>query len=202
MQISALQQDALAEVFNIGVGRAASSLSQILCSEVSLHAPSVQFMPPEAVTDWLFAAGDRQLSTVMQTFSGPFEARAMMVFPERNALVIVSHMFRDDISPEELSEYEQEALCEFGNIILNACISAFADLLGLEFHGSLPEHFLAQQGCNFFSDAAEPSVLVLHVDIAISQEKIEGNLCFLLGFSSLQYFLQGIDRYLQHQGLV
>ena len=43
--LNELQLDALGEIFNIGVGRAASSLSLIVNDAVQLTAPSTGFLP-------------------------------------------------------------------------------------------------------------------------------------------------------------
>ena len=47
MDLNELQRDALGEIFNIGVGRAASSLSQIVNDTVLLSAPEVTLVRRE-----------------------------------------------------------------------------------------------------------------------------------------------------------
>lgn len=179
VEISELQRDALAELFNVGVGRAASTLSQIVGQEVELSAPVVNLVQPSQVGRILMGSAFRKLSTVSQDFSGPFDARAMLVFPEANALVIVSHMLDADMSPEELSEFEQEAMCEVGNIILNACVSALADLFEVEFHGDFPVHqFSDTNSIALFGDDDTQAVLALQVNLSISKEEIEGHLLY------------------------
>ena len=42
MQLSSSQLDALAEVVNIGVGRAAASLSELLGTRIELSVPQIQ----------------------------------------------------------------------------------------------------------------------------------------------------------------
>ena len=140
MDLNELQRDALGEVFNIGVGRAASSLSQIVNDTVLLSAPEVMLVHRSDAAKVLLGSEFRQFSTVSQHFSGAFDAEAMLVFPESNALEIVRLMVGPHMSIEELSEFEQEAMCEVGNIILNACMSALADLFHLSLNGTLPIH--------------------------------------------------------------
>ncbi len=204
IEATELQRDALAEIFNIGVGRAAASLSQIVKEEIELSAPTVLFLPPEEVQGTLIGTEFNQLSLVSQDFHGPFNARAMLLFPEKNALVIVGHMLGEIVPPEELSEYEQEAMCEVGNIILNACISALADLFGTEFEGSLPEYQYAEKDTLDLLGAiggGVPVVLVVQINLTIRQQCIQGHLMFLLSVSSLQELLDSIDRFLAGQGL-
>jgi len=204
IEVSEIQRDALGEIFNIGVGRAAESLSMIVKEEIELSAPTVLFLAPEEVQKNLLGTDLKQLSLVSQDFRGPFDARAMLVFPEQNALVIVGHMLGETVPPEELSEYEQEAMCEVGNIILNACISALADLFCVEFEGTLPEYQYADRHTIDLigtMDGEVPVVLVVQIDLTIKQQCVQGHLMFLLSVSSLQELMDSIDRFLAGQGI-
>jgi chemotaxis protein CheC len=197
-----LQRDALSELFNIGVGRAAAALSQIVRKEVALSAPDVMLVPAAQVRESLLGPGAHQFSTVSQYFSGPFDAEAVLVFPETNALIIVGHMLGHQLTPDELSEYEQEAMCEVGNIILNACISVLADTFHVEFNGDLPQHHYGDGNSICFNiETSQPYVLVLKVGLTIQEESIDGHLLYLLGVRSLQSLFDCIDSYLTENGL-
>lgn len=198
-----LQLDALGELFNIGVGRAASSLSQIVNDEVKLSAPSISLLRAADVANNLLGSEFRKFSTVSIDFSGPFEAKSMLIFPERNALVIVANMLEESLSPEELAEFEQEAMCEVGNIILNACISALADLFEVEFRGGLPRHHYSDNTLiSSFSGNEDEMVLILEIDLTVSQQRIEGDLLFLLGVNSLAQLMKHLDYFLVKQGMM
>ena len=200
-ELDELQRDALSELFNIGVGRAAAALSKIVKSEVALSVPDVELVPALQVRDTLMDGG-RRFSSVSQRFTGPFDADAILIFPENNALVIVSRMLGQQLTPEELSEYEQEAMCEVGNIILNACISAMADLFRVEFNGGLPLHRYGDgQSLAIGNDPGEGYVLVLKVALTIHQEQVEGHLLYLLGVHSLQRLFDCLENYLVSMGL-
>jgi chemotaxis protein CheC len=201
--LSELQRDALGEIFNIGVGRAASSLSQIVSDEVLLTAPGVLVVHREQATQMLLGAELRQFSMVTQTFSGPFTAQALLVFPESNALEIVRLMVGPHMSIAELSEFEQEAMCEVGNIILNACMSSLADLFRVSFESTLPLHrFGDTDNLPILDGDEEQMVLILQVDMIISQQRIQGHILFLLSVTSMSSLLDCLDAYLKAQGLV
>lgn len=203
MDLNELQRDALGEIFNIGVGRAASSLSQIVNDTVLLSAPEVTLVRREDAAKVLLGSEFRQFSTVSQHFSGAFEAEAMLIFPEANALEIVRLMVGPHMSVEELSEFEQEAMCEVGNIILNACMSALADLFHIALNGTLPLHrFGDTESLAFLSGEAGQMVLVLQVDMTISQQRVQGHILFLLSVVSMQSMLDCLDSYLREQGLL
>jgi len=204
IQISDLQRDALGEIFNIGVGRAAASLSEIVRDEIELSAPTVQFVAPNEVERVLMGREFDHLSMVSQEFSGPFDARAMLVFPEQNALLIVGQMLGGVVPPEQLGEFEQEAMCEVGNIILNACISALADLFRVEFQGTLPHYEHAErETLDLFGNISHdtPVILIVQIDLIIRQQSIQGHLMFLLSVSSLDELLRSINLYLETLGL-
>ncbi|KXB29457.1 chemotaxis protein CheC [Dechloromonas denitrificans] len=202
MPLNELQRDALGEIFNIGVGRAASSLSQIVSDEVLLSAPEVMVVHREQAAKVLLGAELNQFSTVSQSFSGPFDAQAMLVFPESNALEIVRLMVGPHMSIEELSEFEQEAMCEIGNIILNACMSSLADIFHIRFESTLPLHrFGDTYNLPILDGDEEQMVLLLQVDMIISQQRIQGHILFLLSVPSMSALLDHIDRYLSAQGL-
>lgn len=202
MDLNELQRDALGEIFNIGVGRAASSLSQIVNDTVLLSAPEVTLVRREEASRVLLGSEFRQFSTVSQHFSGAFDAEAMLIFPESNALEIVRLMVGPHMSIEELSEFEQEAMCEVGNIILNACMSALADLFHIALNGTLPVHRFGDTESLAFLGADDQMVLVLQVDMTISQQRVQGHILFLLSVVSMKSMLDCLDAYLRENGLL
>lgn len=200
--ITELQRDALAEMFNIGVGRAASSLSQIVNDEILITAPEVHLLDPASATRMVVGEKSRKCSTVSQTFTGPFVARAVLVFPENNALEIIRLMVGEHITLEELSELEQEAMSEVGNIILNATFSAVADMVGVELQGSLPNHRFGDARALLLEDCNEESViLVIQANLVISKQQIEGHIVFVLSVRSLHNLLEAVDRFLAGEGV-
>jgi len=197
-----MQHDALGEIFNIGVGRAASSLSLIVNDEVLLTAPEVTLVRIDQAAKLLQSAELQQFSSVSQTFSGPFEAQALLVFPETNALEIVRLMVGPHMSIEELAEFEQEAMCEIGNIILNACMSSLADIFKVSFNSTLPLHrFGNAENLPVLEGDENQMVLLLQVDMVISQQHIQGHILFLLSVSSMNSLLACLNAYLAAQGL-
>ena len=207
IELTELQRDALGEVFNIGVGRAAASLSTLVNESVELTAPSVLICEPGEVRELLLASHITRLSAVVQDFSGPFDAKAMLVFPETNALEIVRLMIGDaDFSAQEISEYEQEAMCEVGNIILNACISAVADCFRVDISGGLPVHCVGDCDSllngDLLSGSESPFMLLLKVSLLISKKCIDGHVVFMMRIPSLTLLLRLLDQYLVELGLV
>jgi len=202
-ELSELHRDALGELFNLGVGRAAHSLSQMVRDEIELSAPFVDLIQAHEVSATLIGSEFRELSMVTIDFEGPFVSKAILLFPERNALAILSNMLDPELTPEELSEFEQEAMCEIGNVILNACMSALADEFGIELHGGLPEHYFSDtESLPIFADGApEQLLLLLQIQLTMRQQLIQGHLVFLLGVGSLLDLRNCLDAYLDRLGM-
>jgi len=108
-------------------------------------------------------------------------------------------MMGSQVGIEDVAEYEQEAMCELGNIILNACLSSMADVLDLTLDSSLPVYSVGATDAllrQIVSEANQPIMLVLHIDLAIEKRHSQGYLVFLLSSSSLQKLLVHIDRFI------
>lgn len=197
--LTEMQLDTLTEVFNIGAGRAAASLSEIVGDEVRLSVPRVQFFQSADINLEVLSLTSARLGAVKQHFSGPFEADAMLLFTEERALEIVHDMMGSQVNVEDLPEYEQEAMCELGNIILNACLSSMADMLNLKLDSSLPTYSVAAAEeilQSIVAEANEPVILVLYIDLAIEKRHSQGYLVFLLSSVSMQALLGHIDRFI------
>ncbi|RFB73876.1 MULTISPECIES: chemotaxis protein CheX [unclassified Herbaspirillum] len=209
--LSEIQIDALTEVFNVGAGRAALSLSEIVGEEVMLSVPSIEVLKAEDVNSRVLTLKDDKFATVSQLFSGPFEAEAVLLFTENYALEIVRDMMGSQMSIEDLAEFEQEAMCELGNIILNACLSAMADMLGISLNSSLPTYAMSspdeitarladkrdeENGEDDDNDGSY--VLVLHIDLVLEKHHTEGHLIFLLSSTSLSKLISHIQQYLNN----
>lgn len=197
--LTALHLDALTEVFNVGAGRAAASLSEIVGDEVKLSVPSIEIKKYSEADASIFALNSARFGAVSQQFSGPFDAQAMLLFTEDHALEIVRDMMGSQMSIEELAEFEQEAMCELGNIILNACLSAMADMLQISLNSSLPSYQIATteeifKGISHSPD--QPYILILHIDLTIEKRHSEGHLIFLLSSMSLRNLVVQIERFL------
>jgi chemotaxis protein CheC len=200
--LSELQHDALVEMFNVGVGQAASAMSQIVHEEVTMSVPTIQFQTRADCARTLGSAEGRRICAITQHYEGAFNTDAILMFPEEKSLEIVRLMVGQTLSMEELSEMEQEAMSEIGNIILNSCMSTLANIAGKELQGSLPiyhvgtsDELLGKAGSNW-----DGLVLTLKIDFNIEKHQIHGYVAFLLDLTALQDLRHYIDNYLGRIG--
>ncbi|MFZ6849728.1 chemotaxis protein CheC [Undibacterium sp. RuRC25W] len=199
ISLTELHLDALSEIFNVGAGRAAASLSEIVGDEVLLSVPSVEIRKSSEIDKEVMGLNSERFGAVHQTFTGAFEAEAILLFTEAHALEIVRDMMGSQISLEDLAEFEQEAMCELGNIILNACLSAMADMLSIPLNCSLPDYTVSTVEEIFqrvSTNEDEPYLLLLHIDLAIEKRHSEGHLIFVLSSTSLRDLVAQIEHFL------
>jgi chemotaxis protein CheC len=199
VRLTELEHDALVELFNIGVGQAASAMSEIVNETVTMSVPAISFLTRAAAAALLTgrSSGNGRLCGISQHYSGAFETEAVLMFPEEKSHEIVRLMVGDAMPLAELSAMEQEAMSEIGNILLNSCVGSLANLLGRELHGSLPdyhvgysEEILAQAG------SAETAVLMLHIEFIIERQQIGGDVAFIMDMTALQDLKQHVANFL------
>ena len=138
IQLSDIEQDALQELFNIGMGRAAASLERMLGCEICLSVPFLTMLPANQAASIIQSPDNTEVSSVQQSFNGPFCGTALLIFPEGNSIDLIRTLVDDTIPLEVLGELEQDSLLEIGNIVLNACLGSFANLMKKEIGFELP----------------------------------------------------------------
>lgn len=196
--LSEEQTDALVEIFNISIGRAASALSRMVHEEISLDVPSLEFIPAHAVGGRLYGGNTQRICGIVQHFDGPFKTDAILMFPEDRSLEIVRMLLGESYSVDELSELEQEAMSEIGNILLNACIGSIADITHTQFESSLPEVRLGKgdELMRVDEKSAADFVLLVYIDFIIASRTIQGYMAFLMDVPSRDGLIQSVDHFL------
>lgn len=193
-QLSDLQRDALTELANLGVGRAAASLARMVAEPIQLSVPAVDVLRRADAVQLLEEREQAaNLVAVGQGFRGPFSGRALLIFPEAKSLELVRAVVGQEPSLEEIADLEQEALAEVGNVILNGFLGTIANVLGQPLNTSLPCVERGSSGVilGMSTDRGlelEPdsSVLFLQIDFTIRSRDIRGYIAVLMNFPSVE----------------
>ena len=198
MLLTELEHDALVEIFNIGVGHAAASMSAIVNEEVRMSVPSISFLNRAEAAQLLGNKDGERICGVSQRYEGAFNTEAMLMFPEDKSLEIVRLMVGESVPLQELTEMEQEAMSEIGNIILNSCVGTLANIFQLELRGSLPLYHIGTSAeiLSASGSADDATVLMLHIDFILEKHQIRGYVAFILDMTSLHDLKHQINRYL------
>ena len=181
-----LERDALTEVVNIGVSRAAASLRKMVGQQVLLSVPAVEIVTHKAAAALIGQRESEDLVAVRQDFSGAFSGRALLIFPETRSMELVRAVAGDDVAAEDLPELESEALSETGNVILNNCLGTMANMLQRSLKMSLPE-VLRGSGTELFAGPQGETglVLFLYINFSVRDRDIRGYIAMLMDLPSL-----------------
>jgi len=198
--LSEMQRDALSELFNIGMGNAASALSEMLDDEIILSVPYLDCMNIKDAKKLLASPEELKLDAVEQQFEGKFSGSAFLFFGEQSSLELVRRILGSEVSLEILSELEHEALKEVSNIILNACFGCVGDILNNELEGGIPhlrsgtiDYIMNKKQLGLGEDAL---VLVLAMSFALPNKLISGKVSFVMTASSMDALLTELNDYL------
>jgi chemotaxis protein CheC len=196
--LDGLERDALTELVNIGVSRAAASLRKMVGAQVLLSVPSLDIVSRASAARLLAEREADELVAVRQGFEGAFSGCAMLIFPQTNSLELVRAVTGGDLSPQDLADIEQEALAETGNVILNGCLSSMANMLKRPLSFQLPEVRRGDGRVLFDVDGedGEGLALFLYIDFSIRTRDIHGYIAMLMDLPSLAVLKQLIDAFI------
>lgn len=198
--LTELQLDSLTELVNIGVSRAATSLREMVGTQVHLSVPTVSLVNRGEAIEILASREISNLVAVHQIFEGDITGRALLIFPELKSLELVRAIIGGDLPLEDIIELEQEALAETGNILLNSCLATIANMLQRSLKMSLPE-VLRGTAETFFSLAPPPVagdvVMFLYINFAIRERDISGYIAMIMDLPSLTALTHLLDEFIE-----
>lgn len=183
-----LERDALTELVNIGVSRAAASLRKMVGKQVLLSVPSVEVVTKEAAAALIGQRESDDLVAIRQDFGGAFSGKALLIFPEDNSLDLVRAIVGDEVAPADVASLKDEALAETGNVILNGCLGTIANMLDQSLQMSLPQ-VMYGDGKVLFDVGVESDndglVLFLYINFSVRDRNIRGYIAMIMDLPSL-----------------
>jgi chemotaxis protein CheC len=204
MELTPVQQDALIELLNIGFGRAAASLSQLTGHRVVLEVPQVSVHPIEELSIALRPVVHDQVATVHQIFSGPVAGDALLILDHQAAGMLKELLTDEPPLPLPIDASAREVLTEVGNILLNACLGTFGNILQVQVSFSVPHlnldtlHAVLQsllvnrEGLRY--------ALVVHAGFRLRDAEVTGYLVIVLSVASLDRLIRAVEAWEQRQG--
>ncbi len=193
--LTPLEIDALTEIFNIGIGRAANSLNQMVSQTVDLTVPEVEILPNKEAKQKLDLDTAVEISAVTQRFSGDFKGQAILMFSKENGLQLVSLLLGNKIPIEDLSELEQDSLVEIANVILNACFGTVINFLQSNISIEMPEFLQGNINTIFTYSSENDWSLYIKVKFTLPSENIAGHISFIMDITSLEVFQKSVCQF-------
>ena len=186
--LTELERDALAELANIGVSRAASNLRKMVGQQVILSVPSVEVVSHKTAGALVAEREGNSLVAVRQEFAGAFSGSALLIFPQAKSLELIRAIVGPEVGAADAKDMEEEALAETGNIILNGCLATMANILHQSLSVSLPQ-VMRGTGERLFqlneTSTENGLVLFLYINFSILDLDIRGYIAMLMDLPSL-----------------
>jgi chemotaxis protein CheC len=204
MQLTSRQEDALIELLNIGFGRAAASLSELTGHRVLLEVPQVTIHPIEDVGDALGRIIRTDVASVHQIFSGQVSGDALLILDQTGAAMLKELLTNEPALPLAIDASAREVITEVGNILLNACLGTFGNLLDVHVSFSVPHLSLESLGAILETLRVHRQgvqyALVVHAGFKLRNAEVQGYLMIVLSVASLDRLIRSVEQWELEQG--
>lgn len=195
MKLTPEQIDALRELINIGVGRSAGMLNDMVNFRVYLQVPSIKvFSISEAIKELEWSESD-WLATIELLFKGALSGTAALVFPAESASNLVALLSGEELGSPDLDSVRVETLKEVGNIIINGVMGSIGNVLKKRIDYSLP---------TYIEDSAEKlltpndfnlntTVLLARTHFKVKEINVVGDIILIFEVDSFNDLVAAID---------
>lgn len=200
MDLTQTQLDALSELINIGFARAANSLSELTGDRVLLDVPQVSIHTINELGAKLATFVQGEVATVQQIFNGPVSGNALLLLNYDGA-VMLSDLITPDAHghSQRLDTAASEVITEIGNILLNACLSVFGNLLQIQISFSVPRLYLeAIDGLIHSLVIGKEEMryaMIVYTGFRLQDDEVKGYLVLILSVVSLEKLLAAVEHW-------
>lgn len=197
MKLTERQNDALTELINIAFGRTAMALSELTGHRVLLESPIVAVLGLPDLEGTLARFVPGEVASIHQDFTGPIAGDALLILSQAGAVALTGLLTDATVAGDHLDDSSREVLTEVGNILLNACLSMFGNLLQVRVTFSVPRLRLesVDELIASLSRAGSETrhAIVISVPFKVDETMVTGFLVLVLGVASLQQLVIEVE---------
>jgi chemotaxis protein CheC len=190
VNLDEFETDALAELFNVGLHRAAASLSEITGQRIAVDMPRLVICPITEIEVELTGLLGGEIATVHQMFGGAVAGDAVLLLEQDKAAALAKLMTAGEAGlGGRLDQSAREVLAEIGNIVLGACLSGFGDMLQTPVSFSVPRIHIESlknilRSLRIDSEEVQYAVIAA-TQFRLSELAVDGYLVVAVGAKSL-----------------
>ncbi|HEY6802360.1 MAG TPA: hypothetical protein VI306_02170 [Pyrinomonadaceae bacterium] len=204
MELTEQQKDALTELINIAFARTGSALSDLTGHRVLLEPPTVAVHLTSELDNHLarFVPGD--VAWIHQVFDGPVAGDALLLLNYDGAVHLTGLLTDQSGNSNRLDESGREVLTEVGNILLNACLGVFGNVLHVHVGFSVPRLRTdsVDQLISWLNEQRDETryALVVFTKFQIRDSQVNGYLVLVLNMTAFDRLVQEIDNWVVAEG--
>lgn len=204
MDKSSLKYDILKEIFNIGVGKAADMLSQIVSKKILLDVPNVIIFNHQDEVAGFGKHFNKDMSGTLMVSSINFEeiitGEANLIFPADKMRRFINLCVMQDYEEVDdtlnFTDIDFDIVREVGNIILNSIIGEMGNFLDVNLEYTLPNVKLFNSTDFEMAIKNRPDIhlLMIYISFIIDDTEIEGAVIINLTLNSLNELMKMIKK--------
>lgn len=191
------QIDIIKEIINIGVGKAANLLNQLVNKRIKLSVPDINFVTISELPEFLKDLKNSDISSIVLNFKGEFSGSCQLLFATEGAKVLVSIFTEDEIiDQDEFNEIKQSTLSEIGNIVLNSLIGTISNVFAQKFIYTPPK-YIEDKIQNLFikeKNYISQNVLLATTRFEMQDTNIIGDFLLIFETGSIEILLEKIEK--------
>ncbi|NYT05421.1 MAG: chemotaxis protein CheC [Methanomicrobiales archaeon] len=198
MKLTEQQLDALKELGNIGASHAASSLSVMLSSAVDMTVPEVELVD---ISDLAEIFRDEIAALVIFEIQGEIAQGGYLALfmPRESAIRLTNTMLGMTEMDREITEMDESALLEVGNIMMSQFLDATATLLNIVMLPSPPDVAIDMAHAMLQTVIAQVAsdinkVILFRTELLCSEHEVNGSILLLPRPPMLQEVLSLLEK--------
>jgi chemotaxis protein CheC len=197
--LTTLQRDALVELLNIAFGRAAASLSKLTGHRVQLEVPQVTMCSIDDLSAHLRPMIKSEVASVHQIFSGSVVGDALLILDTSSASILKELLTNEPALPLQIDASAREVVTEVGNILLNACLGTFGNVLKVQVSFSVPhltlESLEGVVGSIVVGHEGLRYALIVHAAFRLRGSSLTGYVVIVLSVASIDRLVRAVDEW-------
>jgi len=190
MEFTPNQMDALQEMANIGAAHSATTLSEMLNTNIGMSVPEITIVDISKVGNHIT---DELTTMVVFELQGdiPHGGFLILHFPRDSAIRTAGIMLGSADTLHTFDEMNQSTVLEVSNIMISSFLSATSDLLGFMMLPSPPVLIVDMAHAAITTLIAQMTidvddVILFQVKLVSEEHNIAGNILIFLEISTLQ----------------
>jgi chemotaxis protein CheC len=195
MEISELQKDILKEVGNVGIGNAATALSNMINKKVNIALPSLEIIP---IDKFLSDTSENILVSICK-ISGELLGSIVICFDKKTAFPLVDMMMMQEVGiTKKIDDMTVSAFKELINVIGGAYLDSLSSMFNFRLMPMPPSFsygkiIAIRDGIIRELPEGSSEVMSVKTKFMINDDVIFGDFFIVLNDKSLEQILKSID---------
>jgi chemotaxis protein CheC len=153
----------------------------------------------DRITPALQEVIDGEVTCVHQMFGGTICGNAILLFDRTAAMALTGLLTGRQPQGNALDATARDAITEVGNVLLNACLGSFSNLMKMNIKFTVPDLQIDQvQGILQsvqIADERFKHALLIRTRFHIRRSNVTGFLVILLGLTHLERLMEGLEKW-------